>query len=783
MPVVNVFQGLQPLQELMLILVGALTLAVLIKPRWLRRVLPPLEAMCRRFAYWCEQRTHDIVMRQRGAHEPAHGQTQPGQSLETVGAEEQGSSPNRQHEVETSGVWVGAVLLAQLLWGVFAACLLGAMILLDTGRSCAVQGGGEDCAILLPFGLSFGVINGVLWAVTLAYFGGIFIEGIGWVVGKHLHLFPDLSPRPRRLLTIYAGVGVSLSLVAVSLMYVISAMQLQHVDWPEAALALAVLQALLINGAAFAAVPSLIGGIGALLALLCVTGGLLAMSLAHLVRLLGYLLEPHQPGANATSASNFTSTDLAFQGGESSMYGESKERKKIFYVVGIGRESASSVQQQVEFIHIYGGDAVFGGYAVVNPARPDEAPLTPANDDDLRPLRSEIALAPQLRQDLREQEQLVVQKAVRKVEDKKASRRQLRGELFVCCDREYVPLLAETLRGLAPERTGMLVNLAVLESRSGVLRPEEIAASDVELARLLDERIIASALIIDPFPTEAAHDKEELGARRRMRQFAAALAQVVAGFAQHPEQLTQGEALQRVGYSCGYCAMATLTDSVPLGKRMRFLEPFSWMLKRRSVGYGDAAVMSARVLQLAARARRDPALRSANVPPNEINEISPGSVLCVTSPLEPSDRRYPEFVSTVEHGMAGLAEGVTTIFACGNGLPDRKLPEGLYVQVTYFFGFDEAPAHAKAQRSTLDAQPDTAQVDRAGGGADVEPWPLMPEFPQLLPAADGTNGAAGTTAATSHNGTGPRARRRGAMRQHGLNTDANTDATGRVDGD
>lgn len=443
------------------------------------------------------------------------------------------------------------------------------------------------------------------------------------------------------------------------------------------------------------------------------------------------------------------------------------ESKKTWYALAVGRDAVDFVQQEVRYAREYGGGPVIGGHGGLNPARLDEVPVTPTDGDNLTPLRHEIELAPQMRQDPRQQEQLVVQKMVRNVHDKRAGRRQLRGELFMACDREHVQLAAGPLRSHAIDRTGMRVTLAVIGSRRGTLRLEEIAAADAEVERLLAERVVDSVLAIDPLPLSARHDLEALGERRRKRQFAAALGQVVAASAQHPQQPTPGELLQRICTSHRYCGMSTLTDSVPLGERITFIEPVRRWLGKRAVGYSDVGVMAARVLHLAERAMRDPSVRSVDIP---LDGATAPSVLCVTSPLRPSDRRYPEFVSTVEHGVAGLAEGVSTIFVCGSGLPDRKLPEGLYVQVTFLFGFNEPPFGEAACGGALpggsvkegDAAEDIVADDSRRSDEVDEGTEHLAHDPGLVLSppdeADRADDSAG------HTGTSARARRRGVTR-------------------
>jgi len=656
---------------------------ILFKPRWLRTVLGHVEHGSRQIALFCQRSAERITAIQPPAHRAAaQGTATPAEATaRPLAATEAAWTP-----------WIGFNLLAKLIYGVFAALLLSSAYSLDTGRSCVVQFGSDgDCSV--PTLISVSVANGLLWFVCISYFGGLLAEGIGWVE-EHLHLFPHLTPAARRSLTIFASAGVTLSMIAVSLLYVLGQLKLQHIEFPAIVLVISEIQGLLVNGAGIPAVASLIVGLGAAIALICVVGWLVFTLLHRVAQLLGQLVTRREPVLTAAGP---------YQTGETVMT-LSDETAKALYLVGIGRVSAAFVQHhELPAVQRFGGKAALGGWATFDPTRAQSAPASPAGHGDLSPLRADVQAATGLRGDSDEQMRLVIHKLFKNIADQAVTVGQAKGHLLVSLDAESIPLVSPALTETARTLSGHTITVLLHLSAPGVSDPAVVASGGAELSRLKRERIIASVTLLDARSPFVLHSGAG-GESAQDRYAAFALGQTAAAHAQDENQPSLGDVLGQIGRSYPYSCLATQSASIPLGTD----HPLRWWnvvgrlftrgFMRGRRGSSDVAIISNLALHTVKQLLQDTAHACLDAP---VDAQSAPLYVVVTAPLRRRDAaRWRDLKDDIERGLTQLAPNATALLVYGNGVQNEKLPDQYYLQVALWYGVGAEPKEATSPTSS-----------------------------------------------------------------------------------
>jgi hypothetical protein len=698
--------------------------AILFKPKWLRTLLAHAEHGSRQIASFC-QRSAERILAIRPAITPSaqpysmHGMD--ASAGEAHAGDEAASGPANKTTGETDAAieaawtpWVGFNLFAKLIYGVFSALLLSSAYSLDTGRSCVVQfANNGDCSV--PTLINVSVANGLLWFVCIAYFGGLLAEGIGWVE-EHLHLFPHLTPPARRSLTIFAGVGVALSMVAVTLLYTLGQLKLQHIDFPAMVLLISAIQGALVNGAGIPAVASLIVGLGAAIGLVCVVGWLVFTTLHRLLQLLGQLVTRKEPVLTAAGP---------YYTGEENLMILSDDTAKALYLVGVGRDPAAFVQRQaLPAVHRFGGKAALGGWATFDPTRAHRAPISPAGGDDFSPLRADVQAATGLRGSSVEQMRLVIHKLMKNIADQAMAVGQAKGQILVSLDVESIPLASPALIETARTLSGHTIALLLHLSAPGVSDPDVVVSGLAELTRLKRMGVITSVIPLDARSPFVLHSGAG-GESAQERYAAFALGQTVAAHVQDEGQPTLGEVLRQIGRSYPFCGLATQSASIPASKAVVWWKRIWRLFHRGQRGYSDVAIISNLALHTVGQLLQDTAHACIDAPADP--QSAPLYVI-VTSPLRLRDTaRWSDLRDDIERGLTQMLPSATALFVHGNGVQNEKLRDQYYLQVSLWYGVRALPQERQV------APEDGREQEERDETADLLefPAPLAPAEPAL----------------------------------------------------
>lgn len=159
------------------------------------------------------------------------------------------------------------VTIVRLFYGVLAADVVLSTVYLDLMRVGAVLFGPEAGSVSLPVTLSIPLVTGLLTFAVVAMIGMALLDVLG-AVPPSVALYPNPSPRFRRLLAWTASIGSALALAMVVLLFVAGQLIALGYEWPLASLLVSALQGALANVTAVMAFWALVLGVVALIALL-----------------------------------------------------------------------------------------------------------------------------------------------------------------------------------------------------------------------------------------------------------------------------------------------------------------------------------------------------------------------------------------------------------------------------------------------------------------------------------------------------------------------------------